>query len=75
MQKDNREVNVVEDISNRIINRNEENNNNAQNIYRKNNNKNKNNNIQLNENDIREYALEMPVKSNKIIYYLLFMNF
>jgi len=63
-QNINQEVNVVDDINNRIINKSEEKINESQNIYRKNNNKNKNVSIELNENDIREYALNMPVKSN-----------
>lgn len=67
------DINVIEDIESIIVNRNQESNSNnnydqsqGKNNYRKINpsNKNKNNNMQLNENDIREYAMDMPMKSN-----------
>jgi hypothetical protein len=65
------DINVIDDISNVIINRHHQNNNTEQSNYSKinQNNKNKNNSIQLKESDVREYAMNMPVKSN--LYFFL----
>jgi len=60
------DVNVIDDIDSIIVNRNQANEKmEAQINYKKINptNRNKSNSIQLNENDIREYAMDMPVKS------------
>jgi hypothetical protein len=62
-QNRNQDVNIIDDINNRIINKDEQTNNDQQNIYRKNNKNNNIANIELNENDIREYAINIPVKS------------
>lgn len=75
------DVNVIEDINNVIVNRNNNNNNeinnNADQNYNNNNyrkintiNKSKNRSFQLLENDIREYAMDMPVRSkNNILFF------
>jgi len=52
------------------LNKNEENEkqNNFENIFKNNRNKqNKNHHYQLNENDIRDYAMNMPMKGKLII--------
>ena len=69
-------INVIDDIETIILNRKNQEITNINNPQLKNNNRKinstdriKNNSIQLNENDIREYAMNMPVKSNYKFFY------
>ena len=70
------DINVIDDISNVIVNRHNENNNNEQSNYSKIKqiNRNKNNSIQLKESDVREYAMNMPVKSNLQFFLIKLKN-
>lgn len=70
------DVIVIDDIDSIIVNRNQENENTQRQVNYKKinpNNQNKANSMQLNQNDIREYAMELPVKSNLALYYNLFL--